>query len=488
MAHLKAVLFDYDDTLVDSFPARVIAARRAVDGILDSSLDIDSIMREWAGMPQIEIWRHLARDEGDAGRLQEAYASAYWDDTTKTVRAFDGVVATMQGLKRQGLTLAIVTSKARLREHRGRPIGALVEMKRVGLDGIFDLIVGHEDVQESKPSPAPILFALERLGLEATDALMVGDSHVDIEAAKAAGVSSVGATWGTVSEELLVKAGPDFLAHSPAEIPGLVSRGARQPEPWPARGRLPMPSEVVSVQTDGRVATVAVGAAKAPADHRTFEFRSACERLRQDDAVWVVVLTGKGEVFVQGAELSPRATRAAVPVAGMASAVADIEKPVIAAINGDAIDQGLELALACDIRVASDRARFGLTQVEAGLTPRDGGTQRLPRLIGRARALEMILSSRLIDAAEAKHIGVVSDVVAPSEVLARAQEIASAIAKHGPIASRYLKEAVLQGLDMTLGQGLRLEADLSFLLQSTADRAEGIDSFLERREPGYRGE
>ena len=249
-----------------------------------------------------------------------------------------------------------------------------------------------------------------------------------------------------------------------------------------------MPSEVVRVQTDGRVATVAVGAAQAPAEHRSFELRSACERLRQDDAIWVVVLTGQGEIFFEGSEPSPEATRAALPIAKMASAVADIEKPVIAAINGDATDQGLELALACDIRVASDRARFGLTQVEAGLTPRDGGTQRLPRLIGRARALEMILTSRLIDAAEAKHIGLVSDVVAPSEVLARAQEIASAIAKHGPIASRYLKEAVLQGLDMTLSQGLRLEADLSFLLQSTTDRAAGIDSFLERREPEYRGE
>ena len=208
---------------MNSFPARVIAATRAVDGILDPGLDIDSIMREWAGIPQIEIWRHLTRDEGEADRLQEAYTSAYWDDTTRTVRAFDGVVATMQRLKGQGLTLAIVTSKARLREHQGRPIGALVEMKRAGLDSIFDLIVGHEDVRESKPSPAPILFALERLGLEATDALMVGDSHVDIEAAKAAGVSSAGATWGTVAEELLVRAGPDFLAHSPADIPGLVS-------------------------------------------------------------------------------------------------------------------------------------------------------------------------------------------------------------------------------------------------------------------------
>ena len=120
MARFKAVLFDYDDTLVDSFPARVVAARRAVDGMLDPTLDIDSIMRKWAGIPQIEVWRRLAGDE-DADRLQEAYTSAYWDDTTKTVRAFDGVVATMQRLKGQGLTLAVVTSKARLREHKGRP-------------------------------------------------------------------------------------------------------------------------------------------------------------------------------------------------------------------------------------------------------------------------------------------------------------------------------------------------------------------------------
>ncbi len=249
-----------------------------------------------------------------------------------------------------------------------------------------------------------------------------------------------------------------------------------------------MPSEVVRVQIDGRVATVVVGAAKAPAGRRTFELRSACERLRQDDAVWVVVLTGQGKGFFEGADLSPGAAQATLPTGKMASAIADIEKPVIAAIDGDATNQGLELALACDIRVASDRARFALTQVEAGLTPRDGGTQRLPRLIGRARALEMILTSRLVDAAEARQIGLVSEVVAPSHVLPRAQEIASAIAKHGPIASRYLKEAVLQGLDMTLSQGLRLEADLSFLLQGTADRAEGIDSFLERREPDYRGE
>ncbi len=248
-----------------------------------------------------------------------------------------------------------------------------------------------------------------------------------------------------------------------------------------------MSSEVVCIQVDGRVATVAVGAAQAPAEHRTFELHSVCERLRQDDAVWVLVLTGQGEVFFEGADLPPGAAQATLSIARMASAVAEIEKPVIAAINGDALDQGLELALACDIRVASDRGRFGLTRVEAGLIPRDGGTQRLPRLIGRARALEMILTSRLIDAAEAKHIGLVSEIAAPSDVLPRAQEIASAIAKHGPIASRYLKEAVLHGLDMTLSQGLRLEADLSFLLQSTADRAEGIDSFLERREPDYRG-
>ena len=248
-----------------------------------------------------------------------------------------------------------------------------------------------------------------------------------------------------------------------------------------------MHSEAVHVDIDGRVAVMTMSVGLTPGEHLASELGAACEHVRRNDGVWVVVVTGQRDVFFPTAALPSEMLPASLATLQVASAFAAIEKPVIAAIDGDAIDQGLELALACDIRVASDRARFGLTQVERGLIPTDGGTQRLPRLIGRARATEMILTSRTVGATEALDIGLVNKIVAPGEVLTRAQEIASTIAGRAPIAAAYLKEAVRHGIDMTLEQGLRLEADLSFLLQGTADREEGIDSFLTRRKPEYRG-
>ena len=249
-----------------------------------------------------------------------------------------------------------------------------------------------------------------------------------------------------------------------------------------------MHSEAIHVDIDGRVALMTIGAGPAPGEHLASELGAACEHVRRNDDVWVVVVTGQGDVFFPTAAPPSETLPASVPGVQVAPVFAAIEKPVIAAVNGDAIDQGLELALACDIRVASDRARFGLTQVERGTMPWDGGTQRLPRLIGRARATEMILTSRTIDASEALEFGLVTEIAPFEEVGARSRQIASTIASVGPIAAAYLKEAVLQGADMTLEQGLRLEADLSFLLQSTADRGEGIDSFLTRRKPSYRGQ
>ncbi len=223
-----------------------------------------------------------------------------------------------------------------------------------------------------------------------------------------------------------------------------------------------------------------------------FDIADVCAELRQDDAVWVVVLTADGAVFCDGTD--PDALRvaqtdaSAVATLRVTDAVAAIEKPVICAINGDAIDQGLEIALACDLRVASAEAKLGMTQLEHGSMPWDGGTQRLPRLIGRSRATEMLLTSRVVSANEAEVIGLVNSVVEPSQLHDKAVELASVVASHGPIALRYLKEAVLNGLDLTVEQGLRLEADLSFLLQSTSDRAEGLSSFLAKRKPEYSGE
>ena len=241
-----------------------------------------------------------------------------------------------------------------------------------------------------------------------------------------------------------------------------------------------------------RIATITLSrpaARNAVNERMAQELRDACERIRQDDEVRVAVLTGEGAAFCIGVEIDGEAL-APDDLARQkaADAIAAIEKPAIALINGDALDQGLELALACDLRIAASHAKFGLTQVSAGIIPWDGGTQRLTRLIGQSRALQLILTSRLIDAAEALNIGLLNHAAEPAEAADYAANLAAAIAAHAPIAARYLKETLLKGADMSLAQGLALEADLSVILQSTADRAEGIASFLHRRPPHYRGE
>lgn len=247
--------------------------------------------------------------------------------------------------------------------------------------------------------------------------------------------------------------------------------------------------ETIVVEQTDRIARITLGRVSSGnrIDERmASELREACDTLNREDSVWLLVITGAGEAFCLGTERSRPAT--ALESLRVASSIAAFEQPVIAALNGDALDQGLELALACDIRIASAEARLGLTQVESGAMPWDGGTQRLPRLVGRGRALEWVLAARVLEADEALKAGLVNEVVDGEAVSRRAQEIAFAIIEHGPIAARYLKEAVLAGMDGTLEQGLRLEADLNVILQSTDDRAEGIRSFPERRKPNYRGE
>ena len=171
----------------------------------------------------------------------------------------------------------------------------------------------------------------------------------------------------------------------------------------------------------------------------------------------------------------------------VASSLAALPIPVIVAVNGDALDHGLELALAGDLRVAATNATFGLTDLSRGVLPWDGGTQRLPRLVGPAWARDMVLTSRVIDATQALAIGLVNRVVEGDQLLAEVHQMADVIVAGGPIAARYAKEAVQKGMDLALPQGLGLEADLNLLLQSTTDRAEGIESFLQRRDPRYTG-
>jgi enoyl-CoA hydratase/carnithine racemase len=212
------------------------------------------------------------------------------------------------------------------------------------------------------------------------------------------------------------------------------------------------------------------------------EIGEACALIDQDQGVYVVTLTGAGDVFCRGGEDAPGGPYRA------AAAIAAIDRPVIAIINGDALGPGLELALAADIRIAAEGARLGLPPAAGGRIPVDGGTQRLPRIVGRGKAMELLLTGETVTAGEALEIGLVSRVVPANELNGEARRLAEAIAAKGPIALRYLKEAVIKGLDMTLEQGLRLEADLYFLLHTTADRTEGITAFREKRGPHYRGE
>ncbi len=164
-----------------------------------------------------------------------------------------------------------------------------------------------------------------------------------------------------------------------------------------------------------------------------------------------------------------------------------LAKPVIAALNGHAIGGGLEVALACDMRIASERAKFGLTEVKVGTIAAAGGTQRLPRLIGVGLAMEIILSGELIEANEALRIGLVNTVVPAEQVLDAAWALAEKIAKRAPLAVRLAKAAVLKGMEMNMENALDLEASYSQLLSTTADRAEGMNAFLEKRDPVFTG-
>ncbi len=210
-----------------------------------------------------------------------------------------------------------------------------------------------------------------------------------------------------------------------------------------------------------------------------------------DSGITVFLITGNGLDFSIGTD--PEAYRLfdqredLINNLSLTSHIYSLTQPTIAAIRGNAYGQGLELALACDIRISSDQSHFSMSQISSNEIPFDGGTQRLPRLVGRTKALEMILSGLKVNSQEANRIGLINRVFPQNELMPSALMLAAELSAKGPVALWYAKEAVMKGMDMTLEQGLRLEADLYFLLHTTQDRQEGIKAFREKRNPAFEG-
>ncbi len=225
------------------------------------------------------------------------------------------------------------------------------------------------------------------------------------------------------------------------------------------------------------------------------ELESAISTLRDDPGVGALILTGAGDkAFVAGADIKEMVALTALEAAEMAKRgqrifrqVETFPKPVVAAVNGFCLGGGCELALACHIRIASENARFGQPEVKLGLIPGYGGTQRLPRLVGRGQALEIILSGAMVDAKRALEIGLVNRVVAAEQLLPVCQELCRQILKNAPVALRLCLESVTRGADMPLQQAAALEASLFGLACSTEDMKEGTAAFVEKRPPAFQG-
>ena len=224
------------------------------------------------------------------------------------------------------------------------------------------------------------------------------------------------------------------------------------------------------------------------------EVGAALGEFEADEAVRAVVVTGTGDrAFAAGADIqefagkSPKDMWRDFGPSSMYNVVGRFPKPIIAAINGFALGGGCELAMACDIRIASEKAQLGQPEINLGIIPGGGGTQRLPRLVGLGKAMEMILTGDRIDARTAKDLGLVDEVVPPEELEKRALELASRIAEKAPVAVRLAKEAVKASARLPMEQGLERELDLISIAFSTEDKEEGVRAFLGKRPPQWKG-
>jgi enoyl-CoA hydratase/carnithine racemase len=225
------------------------------------------------------------------------------------------------------------------------------------------------------------------------------------------------------------------------------------------------------------------------------DLRRAFERARDDAGVRGIILSGAGDkAFIAGADISELAQVTAVEAEQSSrfgqevlDLIENLGKPVIAAVNGFALGGGCETAMACTMRIAVESAKFGQPEVALGLLPGGGGTQRLPRLVGKGRALQLILSGEMISAQEAYRIGLVNEIVPAADLIARAETILTKIAANAPIAVKFALEATNKGLETSQSEGLLLEAAYFGLCAATEDKAEGTSAFLEKRAPQFHG-
>src|ERR671927_1738663 len=260
---------------------------------------------------------------------------------------------------------------------------------------------------------------------------------------------------------------------------------------------MPQTYETLLLEKRGRVAIITIN---RPDKRNALNIKTreegaaALEELREDDSIGVVVFTGAGDkAFIAGADIGEFAGRTALRQRAVMlgrslfTAIDNFPKPVIAMVNGYCLGGGCELALSCDLRIASDKASFGQPEINLGIIPGGGGTQRLTRLIGEGKAMEMILTGDIIDAQTAYSIGLVNQVVPAEQLQAKTMELANRIADKSPIALQLAKEAVKIASRSNLDEGLRREVDLFALCFSTEDKDEGVSAFLEKRKAAFKG-